>query len=681
MKGSEPTSSKQTVWLFDGWAYKPDSGLLKKSNTETRLSTQLNQVLLMLIENAPSVVTRQQFLAGVWCDKYVNEAALSRTIAELRKILGDSASQAKYIKTIPKKGYQLTQTVQPLTERNSRVLKNFIWVFVVVMLLLTTFYLTQRDTVIKNLQEAVANANRVTAKPGMEQQSVLSEDGQWLSYVKNSSEGSQVIIEAIEDANQHQVVELVGYQLSSPVYIPEKELLMFIARGEVNCYLKSYHLVSQVFNDLGTCIFNTESRTLEWNDSMQRLYFSDAVKHVGQQLVAIHQLDIHSGTGIQLTAPTSTNQQDLSPRVSPNQKYLSFSRGNQSVRNLWLKDFKSGVEWPLTIGEHYTVSHDWYDDEHIVFDSDLSGSRQLWVLNINEKTPHLLGAYGAQHPSFDQSREVMTFQEVSYEANIWLFNINSQQFNRVVHSTKYDNYPVFANDGLGFLFSSNRQDQSAIWLYDFVGSEERLLLGIEGAKLTAPSWHSNGREILITINDQRGYGTLVLDLLSKETYELPFNQGHLASKEYQGLFYALAKSKELNNTILQLDGESVTVLPINSVSRFMILADGRLVYSKTDQDGLFIFDTETGQEQLIMSSVKMSGLNLWTAVNQAVYYDQAGDQAGIWRIDVNTAEKQFITAHRPYSVGNSLSVNQAEDQVLITRTDRAESDVLKTQIK
>ncbi len=460
--------------------------------------------------------------------------------------------------------------------------------------------------------------------------------------------------------------------------VSELNRVFFTAQDSINCLLKSYDLTEETFEDLNPCYFNSESRTLSWNKKMNSLYFSQPSK---ENKTAIHQLELSKGTITKLTNPNSINEQDWSPQISPNQQWLSFSRGTQSVRNIWLKNMKTGNEQALTHGEHYSVSHTWYDTEHIVFDSDMSGSRQLWVVDIYDVKPQLLGAYGAQHPSFDDDREVMTFQEVSYEANIWLYDISSGDFSRVVHSTKYDNYPAFSADGRRFLFSSNRQDLSSIWLFDMDREVEQLLISKPGSKLTRPSWSQSEHQVLMTINDDSGYGSLLLDLNTMETEVLNFGYGHTAAVEFEGAYFALAKSDELQHKILRLSNQQTEVLPVDAVSRFMLLDDGGIILSKNQIDGLFLYDLKTQQETLLIPEFKSASMNLWTVVNQMVYFDRGGDLAGIWRLNLNTDELTFITSHRPFSVGTSLSVNSAETQILITRTDRAESDILKTYLK
>ncbi len=664
-------------WRIGPWCYLPETGGLKSGREEVRLSTQLNQVLLLLIQNAPEVITRQQFMDSVWADKFVNEGALSRTIAELRKLLGDSASQAKYIKTIPKKGYQWVHVVEPIKARSYRRLKFMLLAMMVSVLVVIPVWISRQNSTLDTLKTAVAKASRVTAQPGMEKQSLLSADGHWLTYVKDTINSSQIFVESLADANLHAVIDLPGYRLSSPVFIAAQNLLLFTAQDKTDCYLKSHVLNSQVFKDLSPCYFNHESRTLSFDSKSNSVFFA---AQNNQQQVVIQQLSLTNGKVTALTNPGSVNHLDWSPQISPDHQWLSYSRGNNSVRNIWLKNLQTGIEQPITDGEHYSVSHAWYDHEHIVFDSDLSGSRQLWLLNIHATEPQLLGAYGAQHPSFDHDKRIMAFQEVSYEANIWLFDVVSNEYKRVVHSTKYDNYPAFAADGQRFLFSSNRQDLSSIWLYDMAIAKEQLLISIPGVKLTRPTWHRDGRHVLITSNDDQGYSTLLLDLNTMQTEELLFGYGHLGTVEHAGSYFALAKSDQLQHKVLHMKQQQVDILPIDAVSRFMLLDDGRLVFTKTHKDGLFLYDLNTQQEQLLTPELKQAALNRWTAVNQSVYFDRGGKDAGVWRLAVGTGQLSFVSSHRPLSVGTSLSVNASETQLLITQTDRAESDILKTQI-
>jgi DNA-binding winged helix-turn-helix (wHTH) protein/Flp pilus assembly protein TadD len=71
------------------------------------------QVLLMLVERAGQVVTKEELLRRVWPDTFVEEANLTQAIFVLRKALGDG-SHARYIETMPRRGYRFTSTVKTL---------------------------------------------------------------------------------------------------------------------------------------------------------------------------------------------------------------------------------------------------------------------------------------------------------------------------------------------------------------------------------------------------------------------------------------------------------------------------------------------------------------------------------------------------------------------------------------
>ena len=53
-----------------------------------------------------------EILDRVWASRFVSESALTRSIAELRQCLRDSAGQPTIIETIPKRGYRLIADVE-----------------------------------------------------------------------------------------------------------------------------------------------------------------------------------------------------------------------------------------------------------------------------------------------------------------------------------------------------------------------------------------------------------------------------------------------------------------------------------------------------------------------------------------------------------------------------------------
>ena len=70
------------------------------------------ETLLVLVEEAGHVVTREQLLARVWPDAFVEEGSLSNTISTLRKILNPHFEGDGPIATVARRGYRFTAPVR-----------------------------------------------------------------------------------------------------------------------------------------------------------------------------------------------------------------------------------------------------------------------------------------------------------------------------------------------------------------------------------------------------------------------------------------------------------------------------------------------------------------------------------------------------------------------------------------
>lgn len=72
------------------------------------------QVLVTLAANAGHTVSRDEILEQVWSDTIVGDEVLSRAISLLRGYFGDERTNPRYIRTVPRKGYELIADVGTL---------------------------------------------------------------------------------------------------------------------------------------------------------------------------------------------------------------------------------------------------------------------------------------------------------------------------------------------------------------------------------------------------------------------------------------------------------------------------------------------------------------------------------------------------------------------------------------
>jgi DNA-binding winged helix-turn-helix (wHTH) protein/TolB-like protein len=88
---------------------------LRREGILVRLQAQPAQVLAVLVEHAGEVVTREQLRSAVWgTDTFVDfDRGLNFCIAQIRTALGDSSENPRFVRTIPKRGYQFVAPLGP----------------------------------------------------------------------------------------------------------------------------------------------------------------------------------------------------------------------------------------------------------------------------------------------------------------------------------------------------------------------------------------------------------------------------------------------------------------------------------------------------------------------------------------------------------------------------------------
>src|ERR1700721_1889195 len=96
--------------------------LLSRSGEPVALTTKTFRILTVLIRHGNEIVTKDDLMKTVWPDTFVGEDNLSSHIFMLRKALGESAQDHRYIVTVPGRGYRLAESVQLVPDQELTVI-------------------------------------------------------------------------------------------------------------------------------------------------------------------------------------------------------------------------------------------------------------------------------------------------------------------------------------------------------------------------------------------------------------------------------------------------------------------------------------------------------------------------------------------------------------------------------
>lgn len=90
---------------FGPYRIYPGQRLILEGDQPVRLGRRAMDILLILLEHAGNVVSKQQLIARVWPKSIVEDINLRVHMAALRKALGDGQAGQRYIVTVAQRGY------------------------------------------------------------------------------------------------------------------------------------------------------------------------------------------------------------------------------------------------------------------------------------------------------------------------------------------------------------------------------------------------------------------------------------------------------------------------------------------------------------------------------------------------------------------------------------------------
>ncbi|MGZ0714787.1 ATP-binding protein [Pseudomonas palleroniana] len=99
------TLSPEQAVHFGPYRVYPGQRLVLEADQPLRLSRRAMDILLILLEHAGGLVSKQQLIARVWPNSVVEDINVRVHIAALRKALGDGQAGQRYIVTVAQRGY------------------------------------------------------------------------------------------------------------------------------------------------------------------------------------------------------------------------------------------------------------------------------------------------------------------------------------------------------------------------------------------------------------------------------------------------------------------------------------------------------------------------------------------------------------------------------------------------
>jgi len=306
-----------------------------------------------------------------------------------------------------------------------------------------------------------------------------------------------------------------------------------------------------------------------------------------------------------------------------------------------------------------------FDDEYIVFLTNISGTNQIWRIKSNGGWANQLTYYKdtVRFLSLSPSEDKIVFgMDNGGDENIQLYitDTNGSAIELISKSpTATYNFGAWSKDGRMIAFSSNEREKAFFDVYiKEIGTGEFKMVYKSNSTFFVEDWSHNNEYLLLkeVINNS----DTNLYLLKWRTGEIELLTPHKGDVKYENAKFDIDDSTiwlitDYNNNFMQLaklniqskDLEFLKIIPFD-YEEFKLSKDGRYIAYTINIDGisnLIIKDLKTnkdwGFEGLhgLIFNLEFSNKN----PKLAFVYTSSKDNADIWVFDINKQEISQLT--------------------------------------
>jgi Tol biopolymer transport system component/DNA-binding winged helix-turn-helix (wHTH) protein len=415
-------------------------------------------LLLLLVRSSGKLMDRESLIKALWPKTVVEEANLNVHISALRKTLGETPDEYRYIETLPRLGYRFIMPVvevnpsermgaemmgagalpyrypsesllnplpwtgeeksgedytRDLTDRFRPGIDRWysrhrmaaitlpLWLLALAALgILAVLVLKPyRSGPAGSAENAPFNVIPLTTYPGREYHPAFSPDGNQVAFVWTGEKGdtTDIYVRLVDGGNFVRLTTHPGDDVN-PVWSPDGSMIAFYrsaGEGDGAYVVPSLGGAERKLTDTWANRFSFGSHTwLHWSPDGRWLVLSD--KASTEEPFSLFLLSPVTGERRRLTSPPVTNIGDCSPAFSPDGTQVAFVRVFSAVvGEVYVVSVDGGEPTRLTHDGSGASNLSWVlDGREIVFSTRYGGRTQLHRLPVDGGTPQWLAASG-----------------------------------------------------------------------------------------------------------------------------------------------------------------------------------------------------------------------------------------------------------------------------------------------
>ena len=638
---------------FDVFEVDVPAGQLRKQNRRIKIQDLPFRLLLALLERPGEIVTREELRTRLWGDTVVDfDDSLHTAIRKVRDVLGDSATQPRFIETVPRRGYCFITPVSivvgvddekpaeqniappepaipsPLLRRTITPVAKYGWMVGLGILALASpavFLIKGGHT-----QFQSSDVTPITSYCGVQRSPALSPDGTQVAFiwVGESGDNLDLYVQRIDGTGRMRLTTDPAPE-QHPAWSPDGKTIAFVRKGEIVSIPAAGGPERRITTAGGSGI--------SWSPDSLSLAFSDRAIPDGPY--GIFLISINSGARRRLTVPANSGQDDVWPTFSPDGQSVAFVRRATTATDIYRIPASGGNPTRVAIAGKPSRGLVWSPDgKYLLF---ATGRHAPGLLAISAKardSAHLervdIAGFNVNEPSMI-ARKGGTEADLAYahettDCDIWGTPIGDDHSSPVplAASIRADQAPSFSPDGQRLAFCSARSGYEEIWVSMADGSHPRQLTKFNSGVANSPRWSPDGRWITFdaTIGNNPDIYVVRSDVgpPQRMTHESSTELQPSWSRDGQWLYFMSDRSGSKQIWKMPVGGGEASQVTRQGGFQALESVDGRYLYYAKRHGGRGVWRVPiNGGPEILVTDLAWH--NLWALADDGLYYfDVAG---------------------------------------------------------